>query len=249
MTRVVRGIGWLLVVSGAVVLLYVVYLLWFTGLETRRAQQELAETWSIEVPEDRSDAGDGDPDDDDGSSRIEITAPIDPDAPIEAGDAYAALWFERNGELIVDDDILYVVEGTALSVLRAGPGHYTDSARPGAEGNLAIAGHRTTYDAPFWSLNELQVGDTIHVVDRQGREWVYAYREQRIVAPTELWVVDEDPLETGEPTITLTTCHPRGSARQRLIAWGELIGDPLDDDGDGAGEAAADDELDELPES
>jgi sortase A len=236
-TRVIRGVGWVLVVSGVVVLLYVVYLLWFTGLETQRAQQELAETWSIEVPEA--------PDNPEDPAEIDIS-PADPNEPVEAGDAYAAMWFERNGERIVGGDILYVVEGVTLDVLRAGPGHYPDSDVPGGPGNFAIAGHRTTYGAPFWSLDELRVGDTIHVVDRQGREWVYAYREQQIVDPTALWVVGDDPLGTGAPTITLTTCHPRGSARQRLIAWGELIGDPSDDVEASQG---AEDEMEELPET
>lgn len=235
MTRVVRGIGWLLVVSGSVILLYVVYLLWFTGFETQRAQGELAETWSITVEEDT------------GALEIEAFS-ADPDEPVEVGDAYAAMWFERDGNRIVNEDILYVVAGTSLETLKLGPGHYVESERPGGPGNLAIAGHRTTYGSPFWALDELQPGDSIHVVDRHGREWVYAYREQRIVSPVDVWVVGDDPLETGTPTITLTTCHPRGSARQRLIAWGELVGDPLtDEDRDDA--ASVDEGTDELPEA
>lgn len=222
--RVVRGIGWFLVASGAIVLLYVVYLLWFTGLETQRAQRDLAESWALTVP----------------GTDIEIDEADDTDEPVEPDDeeegeprdAYAVLWFERDGERIIHDDDLYVVSGVGLDVLRAGPGHYPDSDRPGGPGNAAIAGHRTTYGAPFWSLDELALGDTIHVVDRDGREWVYAVTEQQIVAPTDVWVVGEDPLGTGAPTLTLTTCHPRGSARQRLIVWGELVGDPLSDDAD-----------------
>jgi sortase A len=147
----------------------------------------------------------------------------DEEADLAPGDAYAVLWFERDGEPIVTDEPLYVVEGVTLDDLRAGPGHYPESDSPGGDGNLAVAGHRTTYGAPFWSLDELSDGDTIHVVDRDGEEWVYAYREQRVVSPADTWVVDEDPLETGAPTITLTTCHPRFSAAQRLIAWGELV--------------------------
>lgn len=240
MARVVRGVGWLLVVGGAVVLLYVVYLLWFTGLETQRAQQDLADTWSVTVGDDPDDPGEP------GAG----PADPDPDAPIEVGEAYAALWFERDGERIVGGDVLYVVSGTSLDVLRAGPGHYTESDQPGGAGNFAIAGHRTTYGAPFWSLDELELGDTIHVTDRQGREWVYAFREQRVVAPTDIWVVGDDPLGSGAPTITLTTCHPRGSARERLIAWGELIGDPLEDGEDPSGTDDGDTEdADELPET
>jgi sortase A len=218
-SKVVRGAGWALVVSGAVVLLYVVYLLWFTNFETERAQNDLAETWAESVPDGTAvETGEA----------VEGSDEVVVEDDIEVGDAYAALWFERDGERVVHDEVLYVVEGVSLDRLRSGPGHYPDSDRPGGAGNLSIAGHRTTYGAPFWSLNELEEGDTIHVIDREGREWVYAYREQQVVAPTELWVVGQDPLETGEPTITLTTCHPRGSAAQRLIAWGELLDDPIE---------------------
>ena len=231
MTKVVRGVGWTLIVGGAVVLLYVVYLLWFTNFETDRSQRDLAESWALAVPDRDADLPDRDADlpEDPEPDPDPVEDEPDPveDEPVELGAAYAALWFERDGERVVNDDVLYVVEGVSLDVLRAGPGHYPESDRPGGEGNLAIAGHRTTYGSPFWSMDELTEGDMIHVLDREGREWVYAYREQRIVAPTDIWVVGQDPLESGAPTITLTTCHPRGSARQRLIAWGELVGDPI----------------------
>jgi sortase A len=230
-TRAVRAVGWVLVVAGTVVLLYVVYLLWFTNLGTDRAQRELAEAWDRTVPAQPAAPDTEDPEDD--------------EVEVELGDAVAAIWFERDGERIVNDEVLYVVSGVTLDLLRLGPGHYPESDVPGGPGNLAIAGHRTTYGAPFWALDELVDGDTIHVVDRQGEEWVYAYREQRIVAPTDVWVVGEDPLETGEPTLTLTTCHPRFSAAQRLIAWGELVGDPREPTADqvaaGDGADAADD--------
>jgi sortase A len=203
--RVVRGIGWLLVVSGTVVLLYVVYLMWFTNLGTDQAQRDMAEAWELDL-----------------QSRVEAAEDAG-DEDLDPGSAYAMLWFERDGDPIVTDDPYYVVSGVTLDDLRAGPGHYPESDSPGGDGNVAIAGHRTTYGAPFWSLDELQQGDTIHVVDRDGEEWVYEFTEQRVVSPADTWVVGEDPLETGEPTITLTTCHPRFSAAQRLIAWGELV--------------------------
>ena len=218
MTRVVRGVGWLLLVSGAVVLLYVVYLMWFTNLGTSQAQRELAESWE------RTTQTQGEPSEDASADADAEEEAGSNEAAVAPGDAYAMLWFERDGTPIVTDDPLYVVSGVSLDDLRAGPGHYPDSAAPGDEGNLGIAGHRTTYGAPFWSLDELREGDTIHVVDRDGQEWVYAYVEQRVVTPTDTWVVDEpDPLALGAPTVTLTTCHPRFSAAQRLIAWGELV--------------------------
>jgi sortase A len=208
LVRAVRGLGWVLLVSGAIVLLYVVYLLWFTNLGTAEAQRDLAERWESQVG---TAATSEDPDEG------------DDEGDLDPGDAYAMLWFERDGARIVSDEPLYVVSGVSLDDLRAGPGHYPESAEPGEDGNLAVAGHRTTYGAPFWSLDELREGDTIHVVDRDGEEWVYEYTEQRVVSPADTWVVGEDPLESGAPTITLTTCHPRFSAAQRLIAWGELV--------------------------
>lgn len=219
MTRIVRGVGWTLVVSGAVVLLYVVYLFWFTDLSTNASQRDLAAAWERRVAAAPADPGSSPAsgEDPDGSATDTV----------EPGEGFAALWFERAGQRVVTDEVLYVVEGVTLDHLRLGPGHYPDSAAPGADGNLAIAGHRTTYGRPFWALDELRDGDTIHVVDRTGREWVYAYRRQQVVAPSDVWVVDDDPLGTGAPTITLTTCHPRFSAAQRLIAWGELLDGPL----------------------
>ncbi|MFA9443943.1 class E sortase [Egicoccus sp. AB-alg6-2] len=236
MIRIARGLGWTLVVSGAVVLLYVVYLLWFTDLSANASQRELAEAWESPQaePGDVDDAGDGVsvgggfevpeqgvttlPGDGDGEGEAE---------PVDTGEAFLAMWFERDGQRVVADDVLYVVGDVTLDHLRLGPGHYPQSAAPGDPGNLAIAGHRTTYGRPFWALDELAEGDTIHVVDRSGQEWVYAYREQRVVAPTDIWVIGDGAWGTEAPTITLTTCHPRFSAAQRLIAWGELVEEPL----------------------
>lgn len=223
MVRVVRGFGWTLVVSGVVVLLYVVYLLWFTGLTTDAEQRELADRFeeiTASPGEEADPASEPQPE-----PRPGTEDEAEDEAEIEVGDAFAAMWFERDGELIVTGEVVYVVEGTSLADLKRGPGHYADSAMPGEDGNLAIAGHRTTYSEPFGKLDELTEGDTIHVVDRSGTEWVYAYREQRIVQPSDVWVVQEpDPIDLGAPTITLTTCHPRFSAAQRLIAFGELVG-------------------------
>jgi sortase A len=86
-----------------------------------------------------------------------------------------------------------------------------------------VSGHRTTYGAPFYRLNELAKGDTITVVTR---DWTYTYSVTRtdIVRPTATEVLDNVPGPDGKPkaTITLTTCHPRYSARQRLIVFGDL---------------------------
>lgn len=219
MTRLVRGTGWALLTGGVVVVLYAVYLTWFTGLETAQAQRDLGGAFEAMVTADvdgaDAEVADAEP----------TPQPVAMPEDVEPGEPVAALWFERDGERIVNDDVLYVVSGVTMADLRHGPGHYPDSPAPGADGNVGIAGHRSTYGSPFWSLDELTDGDTIHVRDREGTEWVYAYREQQVVAPTDTWVIDEtDPLELDAPTLTLTTCHPRTSNRQRLVAWGELLG-------------------------
>lgn len=213
--RIVRGLGWTLIATGVAILLYLVYLLFFTNLRTDQAQDDMLGQWQLEL----GDPADALPAEDTG----QVATPSD---PVRAGDAYAALWFERDGERILHDETLYVVEGVSVADLRRGPGHYPDTAEPGEVGNLGISGHRTTYGAPFYHLDRLREGDRIHVVDRTNREWVYEFREQRIVQPTDVWVIGDDPLDSGGAMLTLTTCHPRLSAAQRLIVFADLVGGP-----------------------
>ena len=123
-----------------------------------------------------------------------------------------------------------VVEGVRVSDLRKGPGHYPATPIPGQAGNAAIAGHRTTYGAPFGNIDELVPGDEIIVTTIQG-EFVYQVVEQGegfghiIVAPTAVEVLDQD-FSDHPNRLTLTACHPKGSARQRIIVVAALVGDP-----------------------
>ncbi len=215
LVRTVRGVGWTMIASGVLILLYLVYMLFFTNVQTERAQDDMLASWELDI---------GAPGDSLPAEDVEATE-RDAD-PVEPGDSYAAMWFERDGERIVHDDTLFVVEGVSVADLKRGPGHYPGTANPGEVGNLGISGHRTTYGAPFYHLDQLQAGDTIHVVDRDNREWVYEFLEQRIVQPTDVWVMEPDPLGTGGALLTLTTCHPRLSAAQRMIVFAELVGEP-----------------------
>jgi len=113
----------------------------------------------------------------------------------------------------IDVDVV-VVEGVSPSALRAGAGHYPSTPLPCEDGNVAIAGHRTTYGRPFHNLDLLEVGDEITLETPIG-SCTYAVNESSplIVRPDDISVLESTP----EPTLTLTTCHPKGSARQRLI--------------------------------
>lgn len=220
--RALRGIGWTLIVAGVVVLLYVVYALWFTGFETERAQQHLQQQWT-DAPVDGSGAGA--PQEEDGGEPGERESTPEADEAAVSGDAVAKLEFKRPGtdEQPVTDEPLFVVHGVTRDDLTRGPGQYPDTAAPGQGGNFAVAGHRTTYGSPFFSLDELREGDEIHVTDPSGQRHVYEFAAREIVSPGAGWVLGDDPLETDRPTLTLTTCHPRFSAAQRMVVFGEAV--------------------------
>jgi sortase A len=112
-----------------------------------------------------------------------------------------------------------VVEGTSASALRAGAGHYPSTPLPGDEGNVAIAGHRTTYGKPFANLDRLQPGDDILLETPLGE-----YRYQVSTSPFVVDNADWSPIaQTSGKTLTLSTCHPKRSARQRLIVKAALV--------------------------
>ncbi len=106
-----------------------------------------------------------------------------------------------------------VVEGVTPSALRAGAGHYPTTPLPCEGGNVSIAGHRTTYGRPFGNVDQLKPGATIELTTPIGGCVYQVARDPFIVAPSDLSVIDP----TGERSLTLTTCHPKGSAAQRLI--------------------------------
>ena len=154
-------------------------------------------------------------------------------------EALLPLVYADNGEAIarmiipaIDVDEI-VVAGVEVDDLRKGPGHYGTTPLPGQPGNAAIAGHRTTYGAPFGRIDELAPGDEIIIETLQGR---FVYRVlpggrgmagrtpgHRIVAPTALEVLDDH----GDNRLTLTSCHPKYSSKQRIIVHAELVGDPV----------------------
>jgi sortase A len=121
-------------------------------------------------------------------------------------------------------DVL-VVEGTSEAALRAGAGHYVGTPLPGEPGNVSIAGHRTTFGRPFNHLDEMRAGDEV-ILETPFKVFHYrvlpgfdGHANPWPVAPEDTTVVANTP---GHYFLTLTTCHPKGSARQRLILRLEL---------------------------
>jgi len=110
-----------------------------------------------------------------------------------------------------------VVEGTGEDDLSKGPGHYTGTPLPGEEGNVGIAGHRTTWGRPFYNLDQLVAGDKVILATDRGT-FVYRVTTSLIVQPSDVSVLKPTPT----PTLTLTTCNPRFSAAQRLVVHAAL---------------------------
>jgi sortase A len=128
------------------------------------------------------------------------------------GDAIARL------KLPALDRSYYVVEGTDTDTLRKGPGHYPETPLPGEPGTAAIAGHRTTYGAPFRTIDKLKRGDPIVVEMRDGT-FHYRVERVRIVDDSALWVTDK----VGYNRLVLTACHPLYSATQRVVVFARFV--------------------------
>lgn len=144
------------------------------------------------------------------------TLKIEP-AP-EPGEAFAIIRVPSLERLV---EGWAVVEGVTRNDLKNGVGHMPSTPLPGQPGNVVFSGHRTTYGAPFHEFDELVLGDKIEVETALGIH-VYEVREIIIVRPTEIWVTQ--PREGA--WLTLTTCDPKFSSRQRLVIFAELVAGP-----------------------
>lgn len=176
------------------------------------AQQEAAEAWDAPIvqSEEGVTLGNGSIQD---SNNEAVTQPL------------ATLTFVRPGstQAPVTSSTLFVGPSVSEGDLTRGPGHYEFTAGPGEDGNFAVAGHRTGWGAPFGQLDEMLPGDRVVVEDRQGAVHEYEIVRSEIVDPDETWVLEDDPLDSGLATLTLTTCDPPGINTKRLIVWGTLV--------------------------
>ena len=211
LARVLGAIGRVCITAGVLILLFVGYQLWGTGIREAQAQSSLESEFEERI---------GGVDDDTTTTTVEAATPGEstttevgpPPPPPTEGDAVARLRIPR-----IDVDKI-VVEGVQVDDLKRGPGHYPDSPLPGQPGNAAIAGHRTTYGAPFNRIDELEQGDEILVTTVQG-SFRYEVQRQLIVSPDQVEVLDD----FGDSRLTLTACHPKYSARQRIVVVASLV--------------------------
>lgn len=197
-------VGRTFISAGLLLLGLVVYQLWGTGLEQSRAQSRLRDEFQtlIASPPTTKDA----------VTNVDDTSMPQIDTPNRPNSALALL--EIPSASVAD----VVVNGATVSALRHGPGHITGTALPGQPGNSAIAGHRTSYGAPFADLDDVEIGDDVRVTTRDGR-FTYTVNDVRIVSPRQTEVLRA---QKNRSLLTLITCHPRWSTAKRLIVVAEL---------------------------
>jgi sortase A len=242
LARVIRAAGRTLISIGALFILFAAYQVWGTSLQEARAQRSLKTEFaqlmsrvSTTVPATTSSSSTSSPNSSLAPS-TEVTTTTAPTTTLppeteevltrfRSGDAIAHIWAPKIGL----DKI--VVQGVEVDDLRRGPGHYKSTPMPGQKGNAAIAGHRTTYGAPFGDIDKLEPGDEIYVSTLQG-EFTYRVLSQAaadgtvsghfIVDPTDVWVLDD----AGDSRLTLTACHPKFSASNRIVVQALLVEPP-----------------------
>ncbi|MGW4040105.1 class E sortase [Streptomyces sp. NPDC004778] len=210
---VVRTFSELCITVGALIVLFVVYFLFWTGVKAADAAESEIDTlqsrWAGEPVAQAPPTP---------SASVEASAPV----PYRDGKPFATMRIPRLGS----GWEWPVLENTEVKTLQKGLGHYSGTARPGDTGNFAVAGHRRTYGDPFKDFPKLRPGDAVVVSD--GTTWFtyrIAKRPYRTV-PTDTAVVDPVPRGSGFEGpgryLTLTTCEPEWGSSHRLIAWAHL---------------------------
>lgn len=216
MLRVVGGVGKVLVAAGIVVLLFVAYELWGTGLHESRAQHDLKRQYEAMLHQGQPRVPTNAGEDPRISSSVDLPGKPAPSTPAPQDGGVVGLIQIPHINLSA-----YVIEGTGEGDLQRGPGHYASTPLPGQKGNVGIAGHRTTYGHPFGNVDQLNPGDEIDITTIQGR-FRYRVADTIIVDPSDVHVLDY----VGDNRLTLTSCNPKYSAAQRIIVQAKLVGPP-----------------------
>jgi sortase A len=235
--RVAARIGRVLIAIGVLIFGFVAYQLWGTGLQTAAAQSRLSDEFQemVQTLPTRplpSGVTDTIPSSSlpDIAARTSIgespaTPPPEPAAPLTTEPAAGPVRVEMDliGRLQIPSIDLdqYVVEGVSPQALTRGPGHFPETPMPGELGNSAIAGHRTTFGAPFGDIHDVRNGDDIIVTVPGAGTYYYVVKSLTVVRPDDY----DDIVPTRDPsraTLVLVSCHPEYSTRERIIVIAEL---------------------------
>ena len=139
-----------------------------------------------------------------------------PEDPVAVGEPFGFMTIPA-----IELEDVAIFEGVHRETLKSGPGHVRASPLPGQPGNAVMSGHRTTYGRPFFDFDQLVVGDDVEVETAVGTHQ-YVVREVVVVEPSDVWVADSRP----GGSLTMTTCDPKFSARQRLVVFAEMVDRP-----------------------
>ncbi len=208
MRVIVRTVSELCITVGSLIVLFVVYVLFWTGVQADGVMDDQVDLLREEWSKPRPPAG----------------GPVSPEkpAPYAEGRPFAIMYIPRLGFTWNKP----VLEGTATGTLRKGLGHYAETAQLGQRGNFAVAGHRRTYGDPFKDFPQLRRGDAVVLTD--GTTW-FTYRIDKgpyKTVPSDIEVIDPVPRTSGYTRsgryLTLTTCEPEWGHSHRLIVWAHL---------------------------
>lgn len=227
----VRTVSELCITIGALIVLFVVYVLFWTGVkadsEMNHQIDQLQKQWSKGSVAQQSEAptaapAGGNPKTPTPAKSPTATGTPKPPGPYTYGKPFAVMYIPRLGFTWNKP----VLEGTGTSVLKKGLGHYRGTAQLGQVGNFAVAGHRRTYGDPFKDFPQLRRGDAVVLTD--GTTW-FTYRIDKgpyKTVPTDVEVIDPVPRKSGYTAsgryLTLTTCDPEWGHSHRLIVWAHL---------------------------
>jgi sortase A len=217
----VQVLGWALIWSGLFVFGYLGWQIFVTDFINAGVQREAAGELEVTLDEVEPAPEEVDRDEflgDIEEPSVEIPEVVEyfPEDAVEIGESFAFLTIPKIG---LDGVVVY--EGVDGDTLKKGPGHMERTPLPGQPGNAVISGHRTTHGRPFFDFDMLAVGDRVEVETATGTH-VYEIRETLIVDPTDVWVTDPRP----GGWLTMTTCNPKFSARERLIVFAEMVAGP-----------------------
>ncbi len=214
----VQVLGWTLIWSGVFIFGYLGWQIYGTDWVNAGVQAEASEDLSAELATQDPEPELIDPEEVSENPPPDLPEVVEyyAEEPVAEGESFA---FMNIPSLGIEDLVVY--EGADTETLKNGPGHIPTTALPGQPGNAVISGHRTTYGRPFFDFDLLERGDRIEVVSAVGTH-VYEVDDIEIVKPTDVWVTSPRP----GGWLTLTTCNPKYSARERLIVFAEMVAGP-----------------------